>query len=140
MAEERELFSIMVTSGTEEKLIALATITNGAIAMDYDVHIFLAFWGTHAFRKGAPDHFPVSIEGQPYEELMRKNMKEKGLGNWRAALKKAKESGNVKIIACSNMIPLFDIPEDDFSDLVDEISGIASYIEAATKAKANILI
>jgi len=140
MAEERELFSIMVTSGTEDKLMAVATIANGAVAMDYDVHIFLAFWATHAFRKSAPQNLPLREEGKHLEEKMRSVMKEKGIPDWRTSLRKAKELGNVKIIVCSNMIKLFDIPEDDFIDLVDEISGIASYIDAATKAKANIQI
>ena len=38
------------------------------------------------------------------------------------------------------MLKLFDIPEDDFIDLVDEISGIASYIDASTEAEACIQI
>ena len=67
-------------------------------------------------------------------------MKEKGIPDWRASLRKAKELGNVKIIVCSNMLKLFDIPEDDFIDLVDEISGIASYIDASTEAEACIQI
>ncbi len=140
MSEEKEIVSILLLSGTEDKLMAMATIANGAVAMDYDVHIFLAFWGTHAFRKSAPESFPVMPEGKPYEELMRKNMKAKNMPNWRDMLRQAKEIGNVKIIACSNMVSLFDIPEDDFIDLVDEISGIASYIEASTNAKSSLVL
>jgi len=57
---DNELISIMVISGTENKLIALTTITSGVVAMDYDVHIFLAFWGFHAFKKDAPEILPVT--------------------------------------------------------------------------------
>ncbi len=137
---ENEIMSIMVTSGTEDKLMALGTITLGAVTMDMDVHIFLAFWGLEAFRKEAPLTNPTSIEGEPYDQIMRKNMREKGLGNWRKNLETAKELGNVKIIACSNMLALLDIPEDDFIDLVDEVSGIATYISAASDSSSNIFI
>ena len=67
---ENESMSIMVTSGTEDKLMALGTITLGAVTMDVDVHIFLAFWGLEAFRKGAPTTNPTSMEGEPYDEIM----------------------------------------------------------------------
>ncbi len=137
---DNDRMSIMVTSGTEDKLMALGTITLGAVTMDVDVHIFLAFWGLEAFRKEAPLTNPTSMEGEPYEQIMRKNMREKGLGNWRKNLEMAKEMGNVKIIACSNMLALLEVPEDDFIDLVDEVSGIASYVEAATGSSSNIFI
>ena len=67
---DNDLMSIMVTSGTEDKLMALGTIALGAVSMDVDVHIFLAFWGLEAFRKGAPMTNPISMEGEPYDQII----------------------------------------------------------------------
>jgi len=54
-------------------------------------------------------------------------MKEKNKTYWKQVLKQAKELENVKIVACSNMLDLFNIKEEELDkELVDEIVGIAT--------------
>ena len=43
--------SIIVFSGTVDKLLAVSTLATGAAAMGLQVDIFLTFWGLNAFRK-----------------------------------------------------------------------------------------
>jgi peroxiredoxin family protein len=46
--------SMVVFSGTVDKLFPVAILASGAVAMEQDVNIFLTFWGLDAFRKGEP--------------------------------------------------------------------------------------
>ena len=50
--------SLVVFSGTADKLTAVATLATGAAAMGMDVELFLTFWGLEAFRKGAKTQPP----------------------------------------------------------------------------------
>ena len=43
--------SLVVFSGTVDKLTAVATLATGAAAMNMEVDLFLTFWGLEAFKK-----------------------------------------------------------------------------------------
>ena len=45
--------SIVLFSGTVDKLLAASILATGAAAMDMEVDLFLTTWGIEAFRKGA---------------------------------------------------------------------------------------
>lgn len=47
---EGERFSIVLFSGTVDKILAATTLTSGAAAMGKKVTLFLTFWGLMAFR------------------------------------------------------------------------------------------
>ncbi len=42
--------SIIVYSGTVDKLMAVSTLATGGAAMGLDVELFITFWGLEAFR------------------------------------------------------------------------------------------
>ena len=48
----QERMSLIVFSGTVDKLIAASILATGAAAMGMEVEIFLTTWGLEAFRKG----------------------------------------------------------------------------------------
>jgi len=49
----KDKLNIIVMSGTVDKLLAMATIVSGAVAMGKEVKLFVTFWGLMAFKKGA---------------------------------------------------------------------------------------
>jgi peroxiredoxin family protein len=49
----KERMSIVLFSGTVDKLLAASILATGAAAMDMEVDLFLTTWGIEAFRKGA---------------------------------------------------------------------------------------
>lgn len=51
MDETNDKFSIVLFSGTVDKIMAAVTMASGAAAMQKDVTIFLTFWGLIGFRK-----------------------------------------------------------------------------------------
>ena len=55
-------------------------------------------------------------------------------------LKKAKETGKVKIQACSTACDLLDIKKSDLDPIVDEIVGVGTYLTEATESKVTLFI
>ena len=50
--DDQEKFSIVLFSGTVDKLVAAVTLATGAAVMGKEVNIFLTYWGVVAFRAG----------------------------------------------------------------------------------------
>ncbi len=56
--------SLVVFSGTDDKLMAASIIASGAVANDMDVDIFVTFWGlTKTMKTGKPEP-DLSFDGQ----------------------------------------------------------------------------
>lgn len=133
--------SLVVFSGTADKLMAAATLTAGAAAMDVDVDLFLTFWGLEAFRRNAKDQPPrVSAEYADYAPVMFEMMQIKNVPHWLDTIKNAREIGTVHVFACSATMELFEIKLDDLEDIVDEVTGVANFIDRAKDADISMFI
>ena len=92
--------SLIVYSGTVDKLMAVATLATGGAAMGMDVNIFLTFWGLEAFRKGAYlQNTKISKDFEEFGPAAMEAMAAKKVPNWLDTLKGAKEIGTVKVVA-----------------------------------------
>ncbi len=139
MATER--MSLVVFSGAADKLMAVATLATGAVAMGMEVELFLTFWGLEAFRKGtAKEQPPISAEFASYGPLMAELMQKKGVPHWLDTLRAARELGDLKIFACSATMELFEHTLDELEDVVDEVTGVATFVERAKEAKITLFI
>lgn len=58
MSEER--LSMVVFSGTLDKLMPVGIMAAGGVGMGQEVEIFLTFWALLAFKKGGAENLPVS--------------------------------------------------------------------------------
>ncbi len=67
-------------------------------------------------------------------------VKSGSLPKWNELLKKAKESGNVKIYACSTTLNTFGIQKEDLEDFVDDIVGAATFLSKAKESEINLFI
>jgi peroxiredoxin family protein len=136
-----ERMSLVVFSGTVDKLMAVATLTTGAAAMGMDVDLFLTFWGLESFKKGALTEPPrITAEYQDYAPVMMELMQAKNVPHWLNTLRDAREIGNVRVFACSATMELFGYTLDDLEDLVDEVTGVASFIDRARDSKITMFI
>lgn len=133
--------SLIVFSGTADKLTAVATLATGAAAMDMEVDLFLTFWGLEAFKRGAKAQPPrITAEYADYAPVMMELMQAKNVPHWLDTLRSAREIGSVKVYACSATMELFGIKLDDLEDIVDEITGVASFVERAKDADISMFI
>ncbi|MEM3382592.1 MAG: DsrE/DsrF/DrsH-like family protein [Nitrososphaerales archaeon] len=136
-----ERLSIIVFSGTVDKLYPVSILASGAVAMGMDVDIFLTFWGLNAFFKdNIKTNTRMSKDFEDMAPLVMQVMKEKNVPSWYDTLKRAKELGKVRIHACSMTLDLLDIKKESLDDIVDDIMGVGEFIETARDSKITLFI
>jgi peroxiredoxin family protein len=133
--------AIVLFSGTMDKLLSASIMATGAAAMGMDVEIFLTNWGALAFRK---DDFKtnkrVSADFADYQSVLLEQMAAKHVTSWMENLEGAKEIGNVHIAACSHTMTLFDLQLEDLEPIVDEVTGVAAFVERARDSAMTLYI
>lgn len=141
MEETADRMSIIVFSGTVDKLMAASILAAGGVAMGMDVHLFLTTWGLQAFRKDAyRSNMKISAEYAEFGPAMMAAMTEKHAPSWMENLVQAKELGNVQIHACGMTMELFDMTMADMEDIVDDVAGVAGFVGDASDAKITLFI
>jgi peroxiredoxin family protein len=118
-------FSLVMFSGTDDKLNAAAVLTAGAAAMGRRVEIFLQYWALDAFRADRiqKDHGVAPEAGPEGSELMQRH----GGQHWSEILRQAKEIGEVGIHACSLSMEMFGLKVEDLDPLVDDQKGVVGF-------------
>jgi peroxiredoxin family protein len=125
-----EKVSIVLFSGTTDKIMAATVIASGAAAMQKQVTIFLTFWGLMAFRKGAKERPPkMSADFAEFTEAAMQAMQAKKVPHWLDTLRDAMELGDVKVKACGLTMDLFGLKLEDLEPVVSEVTGVGSFVE-----------
>lgn len=133
--------SIIVFSGTVDKLMAVSTLATGGAAMGMDVDLFVTFWGLNAFRKDmVRNNTKISADFAEFREPMMQAMQEKGVPHWLDVLKQAQEIGNIRVRACSQTMEMFGWKLDDLDPIVEEVTGVAVFADEAKDADINLFI
>lgn len=129
---DKEKFSIVLFSGTIDKIMAAVTLATGAAVMDKQVSIFLTYWGVIAFRKDDwKTNRRFSKDFEDYAGPAMEQMQAKRVPPWMETLMGAMELGSVTVKACSATMDLFDIKLEDLEPVVSEVSGVATFVEDA---------
>ncbi len=123
-----ESLNLVVFSGTDDKLQAVAVLAAGAAALGKPVNLFLQYWALDAFTKAkinrdhglAPE---AGAEGRAAVDALAKA----GQAPWAETLRQAKDIGGVDIQACSLSMDLLHLEESDLDPLVDGVEGVTSF-------------
>ena len=127
-----QTLSLVLFSGTDDKLQSAAVLTAGAAAIGRPVHIFLQYWALDAFRADRIEHdHGLAPEAGPAGHAAVEAMAAAGQEPWHATMRQAKELGEVEIQACSLSMDLFEIKPEDLDPMVDGVEGVASFWLAA---------
>jgi peroxiredoxin family protein len=123
-----ETISIVLFSGTDDKLNAAAVLAAGAAALGRPVKIFLQYWALDAFRADRieSDHGLAAEAGEAGRAAVEAATKA-GHARWTDNLRAAKELGEVDIQACSLSMEILEIKQEDLDPLVDGVAGVASF-------------
>ncbi len=136
-----EKLSIIVFSGTVDKLYPVAILASGAAALGMDVEIFLTFWGLNAFRKDmVKGNMRISKDFEEMAPTVMQVFKEKNVPHWFDMLKQAKEMGNVKVYACAMTYDLFGMKKEDLVDIIDGVVGVGEFLEKAKESQITLFI
>lgn len=128
--------SVVLFSGTDDKLNAAAVLAVGGAAMGRRVNVFLQYWALDAFRVDRihKDHGVAPEAGLEGASLLARACEREGHQHWSALFEQAKAVGDVGIHACALSMELFDITKDDLDPLVDDVEGVAAFMADATGA------
>ena len=119
----------------------LAIVTSGAVSMDMEVNIFVTFYGLLGFKKGMVETNQKFIKDfEEFVPMIKEQLKKKNIPSWYDMLKKAKETGKVRIQACSTACDMLDIKKDDLDPIVDELAGVGTYIAEASESKITLMM
>jgi peroxiredoxin family protein len=123
-----ETISIVVFSGTDDKLQAAAVMAAGAAALGRPVKIFLQYWGLDAFRADRirADHGLAPEAGAAGKAAVDAAAKA-GQAHWADTLAMAKEIGEIDIQACSLSMDILKLEQKDLDPLVDGVEGVTAF-------------
>ena len=107
--------SLVLFSGTDDKLMAAATLAAGASAMDRPVNVLLMFWALDAFRA---DRI-ATAHGLAYDAARPR------------PTEPVKEIGEMSIRACSGSLDTLGLDPTELDPIVDSAGGIASFLMTA---------
>ncbi len=125
--------SLVLFSGTDDKLTAAAVLAVGAAAMGRPVNLFLQYYALDAFRAGrvCVDH---GLAPEATSEQARAARAHRGQ-HWSELLKQARDVGEVSIQACALSMDMYGIGREDLDPLVDGIQGVAAFMASASEGQ-----
>jgi peroxiredoxin family protein len=130
MDEQEKPLSLVLFSGTDDKLSAAAVLAVGAAAMGRPVNVFVQYYALDAFRAGrvSQDH------GLSPEATAEQAPSVRGHNgqHWSELLKQAKEVGEVDIQACALSMDMYGIGREDLDPMVDGVEGVAAFMASAS--------
>ena len=137
---DEQMLSLVLFSGTDDKLNAAAVLTAGAAALGRPVHIFLQYWALDAFRKDRTDvdHGLAAEAGAAGREAVDA-LRAAGQAGWADTMRQAKELGGVEIQACSLSMDLLHLEESDLDPLVDGVEGVTAFYLATGSGQIVII-
>jgi peroxiredoxin family protein len=121
--------SIIMFSGTADKFIPLGVISQAAAAMGIEVNVFVTGFALRGFTK-KHEELPFPAEFAAMAPALAKGLQASRVAPWDAMLRQAKELG-AKVYACSMMAGVMGLAKADFNDLVDDVVGAATFLQAA---------
>jgi peroxiredoxin family protein len=113
-------YAVILGSNSLEKVEFASMIALLSSSMGEEVEVFATMDGVNAFT--VPPKITINTESAKRIELTEKG------GRYLEYFKKAKSLGKVKITACSMASQLFGLKRESYSELVDAIGGLTSFI------------
>lgn len=153
--------SLIVFSGSLDRLIAAFVLATGAAASGMEVNVFFTFWGTAALRRANVNEgkgffekmfgwmLPKGSRKLPLSQLnfagggpvmMRHLMKKKGVASLEEMMSLAGELG-VKIYVCTMSMDLLGFKESEICEYPDlKYCGVAKFLETASPGKVTMFL
>jgi peroxiredoxin family protein len=138
--KKNKKMSIIVHSGTMDKLFPVFTLASTAAAMDVEAHLFFTFWGLSALKKGGLEKAKLPGLMRIGTGMMKGRMKKAKIASLKKLLKMCRETGNVKIYACSTTMELMKVKREDLIPEVDDVVGAAAFTDIALDSDINLFI
>jgi peroxiredoxin family protein len=131
--------SLILFSGTADKLLPAAVLASGAVAVGMEVQIFATFWGLLALKRGATATLPPDVDPEAAQAIDRALQAGK-VPPFVEMLRQAKELGDVHVHACGMSMDLFGLKETDLEDVVDDVTGVSAFLALAKEGEVTLFL
>jgi peroxiredoxin family protein len=159
-AGQQERLSLIVFSGSLDRLIAAFVLATGAAAMGMQVSMFFTFWATAALRKDAKVKktflermfgwmLPKGVKKLPLSQMnmagggpamIRYIMKQKGVASVEEMIELAAELG-VELNVCTMSMDLLGLKPEELLDYPQRsFCGVAKFLETAAPGKLTLFV
>lgn len=131
--------SLIVASEKIDKLFPAVTLATTAAVSGWETELFFTFWGLLALKKG---HKPseVSKDYQEYSEKLMGAIDSGAMPGWQELLEQGRETGKVRVYACSGTMNFLEMTEDDLEPFVDGVAGAATFLGLARDSDVSLFI
>lgn len=158
---QQEKLSLIVFSGSLDRLIAAFVLATGAAAMGMQVSMFFTFWGTAALRREQVQvkknllermfgwMLPKGVKKLPLSQMnmagggpamIRYVMKKNGVASVEEMIELSKELG-VELNVCSMSMDLLGMKADELIDYPGRsFCGVAKFLETAAPGKITMFL
>ena len=137
---KKKMLALVIESGTLDRLYCAFILSSTAVAMDMEVHLYFTFFGLNMLRKGALEKAGLPATYKHMEEDLKKKLAAMKYPTLLEMLKRLKDSGLMKLYACSPTMEMFGIKKEDLIPEVDKIIGAATFLEIASQADVTLFI
>jgi peroxiredoxin family protein len=122
--------SLVLFSGTDDRLSAAAVLAVGAAAMGRPVNVFLQYYAVDAFRADriVADHGLAPEATAAQRAIVATHPGQ----HWSELFRQAKDLGDVRVHACALSMEMFGLKQGDLDPLVDDVEGVAAFMSDAT--------
>ena len=156
-----EKASIVIFSNELDRACAAFTIANAAAASGMEVTLFFSCWGVNIVKRRGPLFRGDTLMNRAMNFLqrggaaalplsrfnllglgtwmMRRQMKAKNIQSIPEMMADAKELG-VRFLVCDNPVAIMGLKREDLIDEVDDIVGVATYINESSGAGLTLFI
>jgi peroxiredoxin family protein len=158
---QQDKLSLIVFSGSLDRLLAAFILATGAAAMGMQVSMFFTFWGTSALRREAVQvkksliervfgwMLPRGTKRLPLSQLnmggvgpamIRHLMKKNGAASLEEMLELSKELG-VQLNVCTMSMELLGLKPEELVDYPERgFCGVAKFLETASPGKITMFV
>jgi peroxiredoxin family protein len=139
MSEIKKM-SIIVHSGTLDKLYPVLMLASAGGSMDMEVHMFFTFWGLNALKKGGLDSAKLPGVMSLGTGMMKGKIKNVGVPTLPELLEMSVDTENVKLYACSTTMKMMDVKEEELIPEVEDIVGAPFFLELTSESDIQLFI
>lgn len=156
MAEKKKTVVIVCSKGTLDMAYPPLFIASTAAAMDMAVHPYFTFWRMDIITKGKMDSLKLASVGNPSmpmpnifgilpgmtalaTKMMKGQIKKSKTPTIGELIKVSKENG-VNFHACEPNMEMTGQTKEDLIPEVDDVIGVATYLDLAAEADLSLFI
>jgi len=130
--------AILVSSGTHNNLVQVATLIMAAVLSDIAVRVLFRDESACSVTTQRIHSLPISeyfTNGDAY----RKRLREAKMDDVLTLLREAKEDGDVRLYACTSSMFLAEVSKEDLIPEIDEARGLVSFMIEEMETADQIL-